>query len=211
MTGELALSLKTTKAIFCHIPKTAGTSIFWEIDAATRNVANFHTWKGHVTGLARKERLTEIMGYDQGCILWKNAFTFTFIRNPWDRLVSVYHFISKLTPDSIESFDQWVHEGLPITDHARQLFRGDDKRTFLDQEAWFCDIDGTELVEFVGRFERVQQDWQTVCKKLHIAPSILRHVNQGNHKPYKQHYTLETKKIVAGRFGDFIERYKYQF
>ena len=199
------------KAIFIHIPKTAGTSIMREVQNTTRHVASFHMWQGHDTALLRRERLGEIVGQRRGDVLWKEGFTFTFIRNPWDRLVSVYHALPKLIPDTIESFDSWIHNGLPVTNHARMLFRGDDDRTFLDQDAWFCDLDGCEMVDFVGRFERVQPDWQTVCKKLGLDPCLLRHENQGNHKPYREYYTDETRKLVGERFDVFINRYGYQF
>ena len=171
-----------------------------------RQVPGIRLQDTHETALRRIERM--------GREAWNERFSFTFIRNPWDRLVSWYHvndFVN-VKPSEIDSFDEWVRAGLPIIHKEFDRFFSDtDTRNYLDQDAFFCDLEGNEMVDFVGRFERLQEDWPTVCERLGIVISSLPHANRGEHKPYREYYTPETKKIVADRFGDLIERYKYQF
>ena len=66
------------KVIFIHIPKTAGIYI--------RNILDLPKPKGNLKKDHVKPSYPEIKSN------WENYLTFTFVRNPYDRLVSSYFF-----------------------------------------------------------------------------------------------------------------------
>ena len=67
---------KLNQLLFLHIPKTAGTSINEDLQPYLKYQF------GHVTAQEYIER-----GFDL-----KNIFTFTFVRNPYDRFVSLFFY-----------------------------------------------------------------------------------------------------------------------
>ena len=72
------------KFIFIHIPKNAGTSI--------RNSFNINGYdKQVVSKRYPHSTCSEIKKYC-GDEIWNSYYKFSFVRNPFDRLVSFYHF-----------------------------------------------------------------------------------------------------------------------
>ena len=69
------------KFVFIHIPKTGGTSI----ESIFIDNANIKDVNG------KHDMVSDI-----GSVFLKKYFTFTFVRNPWDRMVSYYKFRIKV-------------------------------------------------------------------------------------------------------------------
>lgn len=204
------LQSSTQYGIFVHIPKTGGTSVFSSIWKHERTMPNFHLWKSHNSALLRQEKLHAILTPRDAEKYWQAAFKFTFIRNPWDQLVSWYHQGLKDNQYSC-GFEAWILDGMP-TPHARNdLVPGSDTRDHRNQLAYFTDLDGKILVDFVGRYENLNKDFDTVCRKMGLYFE-LEHTNRSMHRrPYQEYYDATTKQIVQDRFGDFIEQFGYKF
>jgi hypothetical protein len=79
-----------------------------------------------------------------------------------------------------------------------------------DMSAFLCDENGKELVDFVGRYENMEEDFASVCRKIGIDIA-LPHVNRSEHAHYRDYYTAETKAIVSRLFARDIERFHYTF
>ena len=72
--------------------------------------------------------------------------------------------------------------------------------------------DGKIAVDFVGRFENLDADFQVICEALGINPvPKLPHFNPGEHRPYQEYYDDETRAIVADVYADDIETFGYTF
>jgi hypothetical protein len=65
-------------------------------------------------------------------------------------------------------------------------------------------------VDFVGRFEALERDFATVCRRIGIDPS-LPHINRSTHRDFRDYYTPRTKAMVAEAYSADIERFGYEF
>jgi chondroitin 4-sulfotransferase 11 len=128
-----------------------------------------------------------------------NYFKFSITRNPWDRLVSVYHYIYQRSDGSAPPRD------FDIT------FSGWLKK----DNGWFGvglnNFDYIGEVDFIGRFENLQEDFNIVCDKIGIPSQQLPHKNKSEHKHYTEYYDDETREIVAEKYAKDIEYFGYAF
>ena len=99
--------------------------------------------------------------------LYDAYFSFTFVRNPWGRIVSVYkHF----NYHRIMSFEDFLKVEFPKLKENRYYF-------IKPQVEYIFDKDGNQLVNFIGRFENFQSDFESIKDKLAHAISDLEVVN----------------------------------
>ena len=118
-------------------------------------------------------------------------FAFGFVRNPWDRLVS------------------WVHRmGLGVDWDQPDRF---DQLGLEPQVDYLLDEDGKLMVDFVGRFENLAEDFNTICGKIGIATPPLPHLNTSEHRHYRDYYDETAKQFIAKQYAEDIERFGYSF
>lgn len=135
--------------------------------------------------------------------IWQRLFKFAFVRNPWAREVSYYNY-----------YLQREHNKLHET--VRQLgsfkaflaWRANDPKRL--QSTLLCDNDEQILVDFVGRFEKLSDDFAYICQKIGI-PLQLSHTNKSHHADYRSYYDTECVDIVASAFEPDIRIFNYQF
>ena len=177
------------RCIFVHNNKTGGTSI------SKLLVNTSYPLHKHFSALQYKKKYSDC---------FHDYFKFTFIRNPWDKLLSQFFF--RVADDSQYghkpkrkniSFKEFLKKPFPL-DHAQQFSR-------------ISNENGDILVDFIGRFENLQQDFNVVCEKIGIPHQQLPHKNKTNHKHYTEYYDEETKHIVAEKYAKDIEYFGYKF
>ena len=125
------------------------------------------------------------------------------MRNPWDWNVSLYTYMVKTPhhPDhqrvkelgSFEAFLRWrCTDGV-----ARQ-------RDFVLSK------ENEPIVDFIGRYERLEEDFRHVCAVIGI-PARLPHLNASKTKPYQEYYTPRTMELVRETFAEDIRIFDYAF
>ena len=130
-----------------------------------------------------------------------------FIRNPWDRLVSRYEWQKFVLPESHINFKTITQRTFKefIKQRASAIF---DKWCYCDL---MCDKNGKRVVDFVGRFENLQNDFDIVCDKIRTRRQQLPNTNHLKRKNYIEYYDNETREIVAQVFQRDIEYFDYKF
>jgi hypothetical protein len=191
-----------TRSIFVHIQKTAGSSIegaLWTADPAIES----HLRDGRRHQFAREVRATLAPE------VWRDYFKFAFVRNPWDRLVSWYA-MCKRNPGS-NKFSAYVNAVAPtFEDFVTKATTGMGVRTTCNQLDYVSDDDGAVIVDFVGRYERLDEDFAVVRERLRL-PQGLPHLNQTPHGEYRGYYSAASRDIVARRFARDIAHFGYEF
>jgi hypothetical protein len=76
---------------------------------------------------------------------------------------------------------------------------------------WFVDADGNLLADFIGRFERLDEDWAFVAQKLNVEEKLPHRRANPRERHYTEYYTPRTRDVIARKFKVDIERFGYEF
>ncbi len=208
--------------LFVHIAKTGGTSV--------RAALERERWR-EPWALARFlcSRLSALSGHRLGVKLPRHAkaiaaremlprelydrlFKFAFVRNPWDLQVSSFHHIRRERPHLLgphQDFAAFLRHKL---DPARPYQYHID--TSIERQSdYLVDLHGNVIVDFVGRYERLEEDFAEACRRIGIAPPALPHRRRATDRgrDYRSYYTDETRALVAEHFRADVEMFGYRF
>ena len=181
------------KFIFIHIPKTGGTTI--------------ETFFG---GCKKKHQPL--------CKMYRNLFfpleeyfQFTFVRNPFDRILSLFFYLVKDEKRVDADFSSFVKNQVcwKMNESKNVISRSGKRRHYCPQIMWFENYKKDNF--YIGRFENFQEDFNIVCDKIGIPQQILPHENKTKHKHYTEYYDDETRQIVAEKYAKDIEYFNYEF
>jgi len=178
--------------VFIHINKTGGSSIEKALGCRFE----------HKTALRKRAEL--------GKEVWKKLFSFAFVRNPWDRVVSHYHHRLMTNQTGLRTdtpgFNAWVQ--LAYGEKAPEYY--DKPKMFMPQWNWLIDGKGKLLVDYIGRFENLQADFAQVCLRLN-RQAELPHLKKSERGDYREYYNAASIEIVRQWFKSDIEKFGYEF
>jgi hypothetical protein len=198
--------IATRKALFVHVPRTAGSSI--AVGLYGRKISH-HS--------AAYFKSIDPNGFD-------SCYKFAFVRNPWDRLVSSYHLLKKGGSDIVRvwdahkyhqlgelTFDEFVQDWL-WKRRSRLMFYD----TVLWPQTWFTHSRNGRilLLDFVGRLEKLDEDLRylnSTCgifvNRLHLNRSIDRQAVD-----YRVYYSQQkTIDMVAEIYETDVRNFAYDF
>ena len=142
--------------------------------------------------------------------VWNSFFKFAFVRNPWDWVISHYMYNIPQEDRNILKFEKKHFDSfLKIIKKFKRRDNLDDKY----QYNFLSDNKGEIMVDFVGKFENMQNDFNYICDKIGIEHIELPHYNKGKYKKksYVDYYTEETKNLVAEKYKKDIRFFNYVF
>ena len=200
------------KAILIHIPKNAGESMEKKmgIYGAYSDPLKF-LWGTHDKYVLQHLTMSQMKRLYISDDVFDSYFKFAFVRNPWDKAVSEYHWYLRYG-DRI-TFKEWIRtlgNRLLRTSKPPVLEIGHN----IPQYEYVYDGNGRLLVDFVGRFERLQEDFDTVCEIIGIENSFLPRLQTTTSKRrryYKEYYDNQGISTIATIYKRDIELFGYEF
>ena len=199
---------------FVDIPRTSSSSIRVELAkrfGMAHGKGNLMDGQHAGVHLFPSHQPAREMAILLGVSLWERIFTFTVVRNPWDRVVSIYHYRRKVgsIPRSL-CFRDYV---LALRDASVQvrLFRYHGYR--YGAADYVLGGDGEMLVDYVVRYEQRTEGLQYVAARLHF-PELGALAIQGaspGRRHYSAYYDAETRAIVASLYKRDADLFGYRF
>ncbi len=196
--------------LFVQIPKTAGSSISTAIGLNRSKVLDKSYAKrvlfGSLPGEECYQHLTPTQLVGRGLVTpeqFNSCFKFAFVRNPWDRLVSEFHhrnyssmpkFLNKVQAvvESTNGYGKWWNHLVPQVD-------------------FIYEANGKVRIDFIGRYESLQSDFQIVCDKLSLGDIVLPHERKSKRKPYQSYFNAKSKLVVSKLYEEDLDTFKYVF
>ncbi len=174
--------------IFIDVPKTGGSSIITALRPFATSLNKHYPMVNYIA-----EAQEDLGGY----------FKFTFVRNPWDWVVSWYFYRKKQYNEDIP-FKEWL-----MDEKSPAYYFG--MGLAFDQSFFIRDNNGDISLDFIGRFENIQEDFNYICSKLNIPFCTLIPSNQTEHNPYWEYYDDESRDFVGVKFEKDVNSFSYDF
>ncbi|MEM7515103.1 MAG: sulfotransferase family 2 domain-containing protein [Bacteroidota bacterium] len=199
------------KCIFIHIPRTAGTAIeswivgkdWWLIEQETK----------HLIASQAKKIYAEY---------WDDYFKFSFVRNPWDRMVSILshsgyykvNYSRKIDGRRLRFKEYKELFGYPVLierDYRYSTYEELLRPVHQEQCVYLNILD--EDIDFIGRYETLQEDTQFIKEKIGIETDFPfnKKSRESNRRKYQDYYDFFTRKEVAKMYHKDIEKFGYTY
>jgi hypothetical protein len=218
------------KCIFVHIPKCAGTSIEHVLGhfdehsgrggqdhrtirmlerptltngflSDTENIKEFlRGWRHRIVGNDNPNNKLVVNRRQ-----FQAYYRFSFVRNPWARAYSWYKNVMR---DEIHQKSLGINDEITFSTFMDR-FAGTGMLS--PQTYWLKDFSGSVNLDFIGKFESLEKDFQTVCQALNLHNVQLPHHVKGSYDDFREHYDLKTIKLVKKIYSAEISLFNYSF
>ena len=204
--ATMHLTTPHAELTFIHITKTGGTSVTHWLDELP-NITSYKKWKHHES--------SEMLVQDNHV----SPFIFTVVRNPWDRVVSGYHYLTqrkgmyfpkshdyfwetveKLTGNTDLSFDDWVKYLPEFKMHPNDWASAGTPQSDYIRPG----------IDHVVKFESIDSDFvvvQELCNDFRPLPKT----NKSQRDLHHGYYSDANRLLVAKMFEKDIDLWKYAF
>jgi hypothetical protein len=211
----MALVNNKHRFIFFHLFKCGGNSL--------RQVFNDHAKGGQeLLGVHCQPRDLKHHYDVRGQVSqdrFNEYFKFTIIRNPFDFLLSTYHYVRKFKSHymhevciNMEFKDFPKYYMFLLDEHIKTRPHGANRLTQLYD--WIIDENGKPFMDFVGKLENINEDTKIILNKIGLPPNVkvpIVNVNKMNDKPYREVYDANTRAFVEKNFKKDLEYFEYEF
>jgi Sulfotransferase family len=230
-------------AIFFWIPKTGGTTVYDQLvrhgcpsELWTRSKIDFDN-----TGVVTFGHMSVATLLEQGVIsgeYFRRAFKFCIVRNPWERLVSLYHYRADQTDLDFDEFVRWLEDAFKRRAMLRNRIARRNRLALsvlrrlgaadADEEIppvgaynvkrwsqanpqvdWITGHRGDILVDHVGRFEDLETEVRYIFDRVGLRGESLAHRNRSEHRGWREYYSDATWSIVSDLYRRDIIAFEY--
>ena len=208
------------KAIFIHIPKNGGSYIA-EILSKYYGFKNYYLQRpdhssfcnekdysvdkhenkvhGTLVYYQTSSYINKIMNMNMD--KWNNYFIFTFIRNPYDRIVSGWNYVNKRNI----TFKRYMD--INLNDNSYNYWH-----VFMPQTRHIISYNGKIRSDFIGKFENLEDDLKIVLNRLGIKNIIHKSFvkNSKKHNNYITYYDNEVLEKVNIIIKEDLDNFDYE-
>ena len=195
------IEAKHKTLLFIHVPKCAGISIC---------KAFGYTTSGHGT----------IKSFSPD--LYPHYYIFTFVRNPYSRLLSIYNYLKSggVNPQDSEDYKRYLSEYKDFEDFIMVGLKNNSEFLFNQQhlkpQHYFTHLNNnTTPLNFIGKFESLKADFNqllvNISQKNSDLWNNLPHENKGGtSKHWEEYYSDAMKEIVYETYKLDFELFDYE-
>ena len=195
------------KIIFMKQPRSAGTTI-WRHTLKDYVIKN-KGWSGGQGCRNVDEKSKNWLEKITDGEIKNEYFVFTFVRNPFSRVVSCWGEGKRNVRGMKCSF--FIKNELWRED--RGDFEGFHNAHLIPANIHSEYDDGELFTNYVGKIENTEEDWKTLCDIVDIPYLKLPHIYSGHSvkDSYKNFYTSELIEIVSNYYKRDLELFNYEF
>ncbi len=147
--------------------------------------------------------------------VWRKIFKFTIVRNPWDRVYSLYLFRKKRKRISESlSFRDYVislHQAFISNKFSQSLFSYPPHR--YGSSDFILNSNGEIMVDYIAKYENREHDLKFIASRIGLPELGRLHVQSSTSeiKHYSYFYDSEMKEIIQTIYAKDIDLFNYQF
>jgi hypothetical protein len=134
--------------------------------------------------------------------VWSDYFKFAFVRNPFDRFISTCFFLNRADPNFARSANAIMKDRI-----KRKQFQ--QRVLVRPQCQQLCDPADEIALDFVGRYEDLQQSYDSICARIGMPSTELGRKNTSSHSDFSDYYDAELRELVATFYADDLRIFDY--
>lgn len=131
--------------------------------------------------------------------IWNDYYKFCFVRNPWDRVLSLYYFHNKVPPRI--SISEYINSGAPFTPKKNN--------------ALLYMIDGSIAVDKICYYENLNEELDGISVRLGFPEKLSIPHSSNRTRSDKRHYreilSPEDSEKISGAYFDEINLFNYKY
>ena len=198
------------EAVFIWIPKNAGTSLYSMLrkyGCIKVKVLNQIKRRFSQRGLITFDHMdyNQLVNNNHICPKYDaKSFKFCFSRNPYDRAVSLYVYLTKKMPDKPSFLNFW--QSLEGNIENIGMYNSKGMSMCNPQYRW---IENTD-VDFIGRYENYSEDLEKLMAEVNLPALTMQHENKSKRKDWKSYYCEQSKIIIERIYDKDFEYFMYE-
>ncbi|MFT7527382.1 MAG: hypothetical protein ACI9LY_002537 [Arenicella sp.] len=135
---------------------------------------------------------------------WQESFKFAFVRNPFDRFVSVCFFLNRNNPEFTNNSLAWMKSAISHPRFQQRVLVRPQFMQLTDEKSHLA-------MDYIGRYEALRESMNFVNDALKFPRTTLKVKNKSDHADYRSYYDDELFSLVSDYYKADIKHFDYKF